>query len=57
MLRDVSDLLAPTAVVHAEGFESALVWEFVETRLDDPQQSSRRDALQRKLDELGGSPE
>src|SRR5437868_6580736 len=51
MPRDVSHLLAPTAVIHAERFEPAIAWDLVETRLDDAQQSPRRDALQRKLDE------
>src|SRR6266446_9681868 len=53
MLRDVLDLLAPTAVIHAECFEPALARELVETRLDDAQQGPRRDAVQRKLDECG----
>src|SRR5690242_21452133 len=51
MPHDVLDLLAPTTVVHAKRFEPALAWELVETRLDDAQQGSDRDALQRKLDE------
>src|SRR5207248_2142988 len=51
MLRDVSDLLAPATVTHAERLEPAIAWELVETRLDDAQQGPRRDALQRKLDE------
>ena len=37
MRRDVSDLLAPTAVVHPEGFEPALARELVKTELDDAQ--------------------
>jgi hypothetical protein len=53
MPHNVLDLLAPTAVVHAEGFEATPAWELVETRLDDAQQGSRRDPLQRKLDETG----
>src|SRR2546421_2051930 len=51
MPRDVSDLLAPTAVIHAEGLEPAIAWDLVETRLDDAQRSPRQDALQCKLDE------
>src|SRR5690349_25119678 len=51
MPRDVSDLLGPATVVHAEGLEPAIAWDLVETRFDDAQQSSRRDVLQCKLDE------
>src|SRR5258708_4197620 len=38
MPRDVLDLLAPPAVVHAERLEPAPARELVETRLDDAQQ-------------------
>src|ERR1700730_9293688 len=44
-------MLTQPAVVHAEGFEPALARELVETRLDEAQQSPRRDAPQGKLDE------
>jgi len=51
MLRDVLDLLAPAAVIHAERFEPALARKLVETRLDDSQQSPCQGALQGELDE------
>jgi hypothetical protein len=51
MPRDVPDLLAPAALVHAEGFAAPLGRYLVEARFDDAQQGSAGDALQGELDE------
>src|SRR5688572_6197844 len=51
MPRDVLDLLAPAALIHAESFATTLGRDLVEARFDDAQQGSAGDALQRELDE------
>ena len=51
MPRDILDLLAPPALVHAEGFDTALARHFVEARFDDAQQRPGRGLFQRELDE------
>src|SRR6185503_2267218 len=51
MLRDVSHLCAPAAVVHAERLSPTVARNPIEARLDDAQQGPCRSLLQRELNE------
>src|SRR4029077_3384936 len=53
---DVLNLLAPTAVIHPERFETTVALQLVETRLDDAQQGSRRGDVRCKLDKAQRFP-
>src|SRR5262245_5602705 len=46
---DVSELNAPTALIHTKRLVAAFAWQLVEARLDDAQQRPCRGFLQGKL--------
>jgi len=48
---DVLDLLAPAAVVHAEGLVATVRRQLVEARFDDTQPGARRRLLQGEFDQ------
>src|SRR5712671_4231243 len=53
MVFDVLHLLGPATIIHAEGFEAAVAWDFVETRFREQQQRAGGGLLQSEFDERG----
>src|SRR5262245_59095209 len=54
MLRDILDLLAPAAFVHAIGLEAAFLWDPIETRLGDDEERAAGLGFEPEFDESGG---
>ena len=50
---NILHLLCPAAVIHAECFDAAVAWDFVETRLSEQKQCAALGLLQPEFDERG----